>query len=199
MVAQRVFNTYEPLIEGESSAAVFQELVATGRCQYGSTGARRRLLALGPPRPAKPEWKTDAKGWQLPTFAVTPPATEILPLVPPWYFDEETGLVGPLETGMADAVALAWLSAPPVAPAQAQLVSAEIARRAPAVALPAPQPIVVEDMIDCPPVPCLLLHSETVKVWNHGYRWGRELGEETEISLARLTFDYAGIQVTPGG
>ena len=199
LVAQRIFNTYEPLIEGETSAAVFQELVATGRCQLAGPSARRRLLALGPPRPAKPEWKTDAKGWQLPTFTVTPPATEILPLVPPWYYDEEKGLVAPLETGMPDAVALAWLSAPPVAPSQAQLVSAEIARRAPVVALPAPQPIVVEDMLDCPPVPCLLLHSQPVKAWNHGYRWSRDLGEETDVSLARLTFDYAGVQVPAGG
>ena len=199
LVAQRIFNTYEAVIEGEAGVAVLRDLVATGRCQMAGTGARRRLLALGPPRPALPEWKTDAKGWQLPTFTVTPPATEILPLTPPWYFDEAGGLVGPLETGMPDAVAQAWLSAPPVAPSQAQLVSAEIARRAPVVALPAPQPIVVEDMLDCPPVPCLLLHSATLRSWNHGYRWSRDLGEETEVSLARLTFDYAGVEVPAGG
>ena len=194
VLCQRSFSVYEPVIEGVAGTEVLRELLGTGRCFLGKS--LQRPLVLGPARPGHPTWVTDGKGLQSPGFEVTPAVKELLPLAPPWYVDPETGECGPLETGMAPVVALQWMSAPAVSPAQAGLVAAEIARRAPVVPLPAPKEYAVEELVQCEVTPCLVLHSVGMKVSRFGsYRWGWEPEELEEVSLARVEFDYAGLRV----
>ena len=132
---------------------------------------------------------------------MTPPAGVILPLSPPWYLEETTGVCGPLQTGLPDAVALAWLSAPPVSPLNAPKVSAELARRSSALRLPTPLAVQVEEIAAVKPVPCLRLYSAVLKKSYYGYGYGYGYGKESrnptddEFNFAHLEFDYSGVRV----
>src|SRR6185436_9355276 len=126
----------------------------------------------------------------------------LLPLAPPWYLDETSGMCGPLETGLADAVAGAWLAAPAVAPDEAAMVSAELIKRAGTLGLPAPLQVELEDVSDVRPVPCLRLYSARLKRRYYRYGWAvdrqdEENEKEEEINFAHLEFNYAGSRVTP--
>ena len=195
LLAQKTFSTHEPVLEGAAGAQVLGALLATGRCFLRK--ASRAPLVAGASRTAQPIWKTDANGVQAPAFAVTPEISEILPLTPPWYVDETTHECGPLETGMPAAVALAWLSAPPVTPQQARLVSSELARRGPVVALPPPTEYAVEELIHCQVTPCLVLHTRQLKP-RARFRWQYVSVETEELSLAEVVFDYGGVRVPAG-
>src|ERR1041385_2083317 len=146
MLAQASFNAFELFLEGVAGAELLKEILATGRCHWRGSGKQHPVLTLGAARPAQPTWIADGQGRQRPGFNVAPPATGFLPFAPPWYVDESSATCGPLETGLADAVAAAWLTAPPVAPQQATAVSAELIKRAGTLGLPAPRAVEVEDI-----------------------------------------------------
>src|SRR5439155_1241221 len=200
MLAQATFNAFELFLEGVAGAGLLKEVLATGRCHWRGSGKQHPLLALGPARSARPAWIADAHGRQRPGFHVTPPVTNLLPLAPPWYLDETSSTCGPLETGLADAVAGAWLAAPLVGPQQAARVSAELVKHSGTLGLPAPLKVEVEDVSDVRPVPCLRLYSAQLKARFYRYGWAAdspEEAEEEEINFAHLEFDYAGSRVAP--
>src|SRR6266516_667281 len=202
MLAQATFNAFERFLEGVAGAGLLKEILATGRCRWRGGGKQRPVLALGPARSAQPTWIADAQGRQRPGFHVTPPGTALLPLAPPWYLDETSSTCGPLETGLADAVAGAWLAAPLVAPHQAAAVSAELMKLAGTLGLPVPLKVEVEDVLDVRPVPCLRLYSAQLKPRFDRYGWAavspeEEEEEEEEVNVAHLGLDYAGSRVTP--
>ncbi|MEY2409092.1 MAG: hypothetical protein QOF48_1762 [Verrucomicrobiota bacterium] len=198
-LAQAGLNTYEPQLEGAAGARVLPDILATGRCYWHGPGRVHSLLHPGPARPAVAAWQADALGQQRANFRITPPAEIVLPLAPPWYLDEAAGLCGPLQTDLPDAVALAWLSAPPIAPGSAAQISAELAKRSDALRLPTPQKIEVEEIAAVAPIPCLRLYAEKVasRISPYSYRWGHfeQEDEDEPINFAHLFFDYAGFAV----
>jgi superfamily II DNA or RNA helicase len=198
MLAQRVFNTWDPMLEGVAGAALLKEILATGRCHWRGGGKGHPSLTLGEARTAKPEWRPDAQGRQHAGFAVEPEPTAILPFAPPWFVDEKTGTCGPLETGLPDDVALAWLNAPPVAPDVAEHVTTEIAKRAERVRLPTPRHVEVETVGAAKPVPCLRLYAATVEKTSQGYGYDLRESLDEEINFAHLDFDYDGVRVGKG-
>jgi len=195
MLSQPVFNTWQPVLEGAAGAALLPEILATGRCHWRGGGKGHPALALGPARAAQPGWRADAQGRQHAVFTVEPQPTAVLPLAPPWYVDEGTGVCGPLETGLPDEIALAWLNAPPVAPAVAEQVTTEIAKRAPQVRLPTPRHVEVETVDRTKPVPCLRLYAQQVPKGYYGYGWQPNQPAEEELNFAHLDFDYGGVRV----
>ena len=196
MLAQANFNTFELFLQGAAGAELLKEILATGRCHWRGSGKQHPVLSLGPARAAQPAWIAAGQGRQQPSFHVTPPATSLLPLAPPWYLDEAGAICGPLETGLADAVACAWLTAPLVVPDQATAVSAELIKRAGTLGLPAPLKVEVEEVSDVTPVPCLRLYSARLKQRLHRYGWVADEREvDEEFSFALLEFDYAGSRV----
>ena len=206
-IARKVFldqsglNTYDPRLQGATGAKLLAEILGTGRCHLRGAGKLHPALNLGPARPAVPAWLADSKGLQRPSFRVTPPVGEVLPLTPPWYVDEAAGLCGPLETGLADEVAMAWLSAPPVIPVQAAQVSAALVQRFGTLHLPPPQSVEIEEQSAVKPVPCLRLYSRKVEVNSYRYgsykHWQRDETElDEELNFVHLDFDYAGERVS---
>ena len=198
MLAQRVFNTWEPMLEGAAGAVLLKDILATGRCHWRGGGKGHPPLALGDARAARPEWRADAQGRQHAVFATEPEPTATLPFAPPWYVDEKAGTCGPLETGLPDGVALAWMSAPAVAPAVADQVTAEIAKRAEKIRLPTPRHVEVQTMGEAKPVPCLRLYAEVVAKNYYGYGYHLREAMDEEVNFAHLDFDYAGVRVGMG-
>lgn len=85
-------------LSGEGGAAILGEVLATQRCHWGDP--RNPMLRRGPQRTARPAWHRDPTGQVLSTLAVSPEATHVLPLRPPWYIDLGRNEVGPIETEM---------------------------------------------------------------------------------------------------
>ena len=186
-------------LTGAEGAVLLEDMLRTGQCHWRGTGKKHPPLTLGLPRLAKLEWRADEHGMQSPGLDVTPGATTILPLAPPWYLDEGTGSCGPLDTGLPPAVAEAWFNAPILTPNESELLSEELVRRYPEMQVPAPRRIEVETVTNVKPVPCLRLFSQKVSQQNYGYYYGRSRGAETiDLNLARLEFDYEGQRVQAG-
>jgi superfamily II DNA or RNA helicase len=187
------------LLTGPEGAMLLEEMLRTGRCYWRSTGKKNRPLTPGPSRLAKLVWEADNTGMQSPGFAVTPAATVVLPLAPPWYIDESASICGPLDTGLAPAVAQAWYNAPPLVPDQAELLSEELTRRYPELHVPAPRRIEVETATDVKPVPSLRLYSIPAPAERYYGHYGRSARESiSDLNLARFEFDYEGHRVRPG-
>jgi superfamily II DNA or RNA helicase len=178
-------------LKGRTGAELLAEIVATGRGHWMNLRKNGRALSLGAPRPAKPVWRTDQRGWQEPAIEVTPPAV-VLPLSPPWYVDEERASCGPLETSLSAEAAAEWLLAPKLSPEQSPLLSQELPGRAMA-SLPLPVKIEIENVPEGPPVPCLRL-SSTDRPKEFTYF---DEDQTEQCHLAHLEFDYAGCLVSP--
>jgi superfamily II DNA or RNA helicase len=185
---------YNTELTGETGAELLAEILATGRCRWRSLAKNRPPLLLGAKRPARAAWKIDAKGWQQPVLDVTPPAAVILPVLPPWYVDEQSHECGPLETELPSAVALEWLRAPKLAPEEAALLKEEMPKAQAAAALPLPAQIEIENLPRTKPVPCLKLYGATIPSAMR-FAYPRKYGEDDgplAINLAHLEFDYKG-------
>jgi SNF2 family DNA or RNA helicase len=187
------------ILAGPEGVALLEEILRTGRCHWRGTGKKHPILSLGKPRLAKLEWHADSSGMQSPGFNITPHATSVLPLAPPWYLDESSATSGPLDTGLPPAVAHAWFNAPTLKPDEAEVVGEELARRYPELHVPAPRRIEVETVTNLKPTPCLRLYSQPVVQNRYGYGWGGTREPDTlDVNLARLEFDYEGQRVIFG-
>lgn len=197
-LTQNHFNTYEAFLEGEQGARLLPELLATGRCYWRGCGKQRPPLTPGKPRRATAEWEVDKTGSQKPVFKSEPPVTAILPLSPLWYIDESTHECGPLETGLPPAIATAWFSAPVVHPELAETVAIQLADHQERVRLPPLRNVTIDKIERVRPTARLLLYSTRLKKQFYGYRdaWDKERASG-DVHLARLDFDYAGVQVEP--
>jgi superfamily II DNA or RNA helicase len=178
-------------LKGRFGTEILAEIVATGRCYWTNPRKNDRALSLGAPRAAKPVWRTDKRGWQEPVLEITPSAI-VLPLSPPWFVDEEQASCGPLETGLSEEAAIAWLMAPKLSPEQSPLLSRELPERA-TTSLPLPAKIEIETVAAAPPVPCLRLVTTDDEDEFAYY----DQVEPEKCHLAHLDFDYAGIRVSP--
>jgi hypothetical protein len=78
-------------LQGETGAELLQAMLGSGRCFWQDKD--RAPLALGDPRPAGIEWALGEDGYQRLAFVTDEPASEILPLAPPWYLDADKGVL----------------------------------------------------------------------------------------------------------
>jgi SNF2 family DNA or RNA helicase len=173
-------------------ARLLKEALKSERCYWGSVDGP--LLRESGERRGRVVWESDRKGEQTPTLAIDGGGA-VLPLSPPWYVDMVTGDCGPVETGMASALAFSLLTAPPVAPEFAQGV-----RRAlpdlgvPVESLPV-EPLPVERLA---PKPIPKLDVEVVFCDRHRFDyWRKGKADQIPIPFARLTFVYGDAIVTP--
>ncbi len=200
-LAQPHGHFYGPnFLTGAEGATLLEEILGTGRCHWRGTGKKHPPMTLGLSRLAKLEWQSDNRGMQSPGFDVTPRPTCILPLAPPWYFDEATNTCGPLDTGLPPAVAHAWISAPTLKPDQAEMLGEELVKRYPELDVPAPRCIEVETVTNLKPTPCLRLYAHSVVQQRYGYGYGGRTREPDtlDLNLASLEFDYGGQRVRLG-
>jgi len=97
-----------------------------------------------------------ADGTQRPVLAFEDARTVGLPTPAPWYAEPETGSAGPVDAGLPNAALSVFLTAPPLAPAQAQRVRDALACTADSVSLPPPL-LITESVERIDPVPVLTL------------------------------------------
>ena len=111
---------------------VLEALLATGRLHWGRTEGPQ--LTSGPIAMGEPRWTTDAIGRQRLVIAQQAaagpaPFDAVLPLAPLHYVDTVQGLVGPIETGLPEALAVEVARAPAVSQSEAALVGALMRER----------------------------------------------------------------------
>jgi superfamily II DNA or RNA helicase len=181
------------------AATVLRRILATGRARWiTATGA---ALREGPPAEGRIVWRLEEDGAQRAALEL-PPGVFGFALPDPWYADPATGCLGPVRTGLPDAMAAALLRAPPVPPEAAVRFGAELAKRAPALALPKPAEIAAPEPLQGVPAPHLLLTMTTVSI-RVGRFWAgtvpRDLRQVLEQSLdvpvARLFHRYGPVRV----
>lgn len=168
---------------------IFQHLLATGRCHWKEKD--NPSLSLGSVRIAGPLWKMSEEGTQHFTYDVEGNVDAFLPFCPPWYVDNKQGLCGPLQTGLPDPLAAALLEAPPLKPAQVEVVRQTLTERIPNL----PQPRSFQQLRHKPVQPTihLYLYNQIFQIAPF-YRW-KYNQPEIKIPMARLSFLYEGISV----
>ena len=191
------YGSYEPKLNGSEGPELLKELLATERCKWQGAGQKHPVLKAGDKRSGKLSWRIDNKGQQFPTIDVSPKITTVIPLSPPWYVDENTAECGPIETGLPDAVAQAWLRAPAVLPEQSAVIEAQLKSDNLGALLPPPRKIETEIFDNLKPVPCLRLYSiDAVREFGHHYYDPRESESQTHLTLAHLEFAYRDTRVS---
>jgi len=194
---QYYYTSGTPLPDGEEGQKTFELLLSTGRARWEDATAPP--LALGPSRMGRFVWHQDGAGTQT-LWVETREGVKVLPLPldPPFYLDPETGMCGPLDTGISPK-RVKWLAAAPkIAPREVERFAKALA----AVDEPAvPMPLSIETIArtDILPTPMLRLHAAKaqevdISDWR-GYR--PRLGEKEIVPALSLTFDYDGEKVSP--
>jgi len=169
-------------------ARVLEAMLETGRCHWESKD--EPALLRGKPLQSPLAWELEVDGTQSVRALSAPEGTLLLPLAPPWYLELESGLCGPVVTGLPDTLAEALAAAPPVALEQAESLARAMEGSFPDQDLPAPLEPNTSQRDDVEPVPCLRLRSEKDEVYYPGEA-------EPWDHYAELYFDYDGLQVHP--
>ena len=168
-----------------------RRIIATGRARWHEF--RGPIVQEAPARPAELVWEMGEDGSQHPVLTLAPPAIALC-LPAPWFAEPATGLVGPLQLGLPAGVVTRLLHAPPVPVAHVERVRAELTRRVPNMALPAPQLPEPPEEIRAPMRPHLRLFAETMPVPDFGRMYGTSADPEL-LSRAHLSFGYGAFTV----
>jgi superfamily II DNA or RNA helicase len=208
------------VLRGPEGADLLARILATGRCRWESLDGP--VLSQGEARPGAIRWMAGGDGRQRPEIMVTgaggsPLATGIL--APPWYVDPAGGVSGPVDIGIQPLMAQAFLSAPPLTPAEAQAVRSRLGPGAnsnpkparhspdpesrPAAALPLPAELPPPRQIGGQPAPRLSLSRrrlQPVPYWSsyHGRGTNMRAGaadDRMDVGLADLSFLYEGVEI----
>jgi len=134
---------------------LLRRIIDTGRCRWRDLASPP--LKLGPPRRGHLAWRLGPDGRQTIDVELDDGPAVPLPSASPWYVHPEEDLAGPIELDVARPLVGIALSAPPVTIAQANALGALIARDLPDLVLPPPRTDLVEEILDQPPVPTLML------------------------------------------
>ncbi len=192
---------------------LLEKILETGRCHWQTvTGPK---LTAGPSRTGVAQWLREAGGRQrlgfVPTGAALEAGTQtarfeaVLPTAPLQYIDLASGEVGLLDVGLPDAVAAALAEAPVVAAREAQTLARALETRLAGAGLAdrVPKPDTSIEVVTqrIKPKPRLELFTaearvEQMSMWS--VRDERHRGA-FRIPLARVTVDYGGTVVEPGG
>jgi len=186
-------------LDGQQGAEILEKLLSTGRCRWRALDGP--VLTRGETRAADVTWLIDRHGRQRPN-AVVEGGGEVGVLAPPWYLDPVAATCGPVEIGMTPKLAAAFLTAPPLTPAEAEVARARLAEQMiqhapakPAYAVP-PQEQTSRQRIAVAPVPKLRLHSHRLlpaPYWPSSSRQPQV--RAADIPLARLSFLYDGHEI----
>lgn len=182
--------------DGEVFAVLLRRIADTGRGRWGKVDGPP--LRIGEGRPGRLAWQLGQDGTQR---LVLEAGDGLLALDAgdPWYAEPETGTVGPLGLDHTPAVLRAALAAPPLLPANAARVGAELARRLPSLALPQPQAVATPKPLGGTPLPCLELLG---MVPAPPAAWGTlrpDAHSDGPVPLAQLWFEYDGVPVQAFG
>lgn len=190
-------------------AAIIGRILSTGRCRW--QGVNGPLLTAGPARKASFGWESLQDGDQVLRVRVheedlsnndTTLCEAVLPLSPPHYVDIGSGIVGPLDFGVPDAVAAAMAKMPAIPIEQAAFFAAEMDKRLAGASfhrlLPLPEKPSATEVRPVTPTPTLHLHSGSVRIRQQfSYTiYDSRRNREFPLALATALFDYDG-QLVP--
>jgi superfamily II DNA or RNA helicase len=175
---------------------LLRRIIATGRARWGT--ADGPALVEGPPRPGRITWALNPDGRQQARLSLDPGLAGFR-LPAPWYADPATGTIGPVDPGLPEALAMRLLAAPPIAAATAPKVAAELARRLPTLAVPAPATLAPPETLRGPVVPRLRLTTGSLSFLpGRRARPGFLLQTAVRVPLAQLGFGYGPVTVPSG-
>jgi len=195
--ASNEFGYYSSILffSHDNAIELVESILATGRARWQDVAGV--ALDLGPERRGRAVWEmTDGDALRLRLDAGE--GLAILNAAPPIYLDEKSGLLGPVDIGMAPGLAFRFASAPPAPLEHAALLAERMAQRFPDLAALAPPP-------PAPPVrytdaPALVLRLFRAELPSESgarsyvpyYGWQ----EPTEpVGLARVFFRYGSVDV----
>ena len=175
---------------------LLRRIIATGRARWAEVGGP--VVSEGPARPGRIAWRLDPDGTQQAALALDDGLVGFR-LPAPWHADPASGLVGPVDLGLPQGVATRLLSAPPIPAEAAPRVAVELARRLPALPVPAPRKLAPPEELGGPVVPHLRLTTATLPFdpTHPGMPWRAAQGS-FQVSVAQLAFRYGPIALPPG-
>jgi len=167
-------------IQGKAGFLALKQMLATGRCYWGSH-QNQHVLLEGKPRDFACNWKYDDDGCANLKICITPEAT-VIKTDPPMYWDESNQEIGLLNNVPYSASQLKMLMQAPAIPAALiDEFSQRTALSMPEHLLPPPKAIEMESVKQAVPVAQLLLHV------NHY--------QGVDYRMARLRFSYADYEL----
>jgi hypothetical protein len=191
-LAARYSDNCYPL-HGPGGARILTELLATGRCYWKDFEGNP--LQLAPGRPGQLAWQRDDLGQLLPNGLVDPPATDLIPVSPPWFIDATAGVCGPVTWSIPEIVASTWLEAPPVAPGLESEVEKALQLITTPVAFPAPPRTESRYIHDLVPIPTLRLCSERINWWETRLRFSEVRTDGLLVLVAHFRVRYGDLEI----
>ncbi len=182
-------STGSSLLNPSNGGPFLEKIIATGRCYWQASKRGAGPLTLGTERPGELAWGLVGNRAQRTDLKVEPAATAVLPLDPPWYVDVGRKECGRVTLPVPGAVAVAWLTAPPVPAEFAEELSMRLSRHVP-IPVPTPITVSVTEVRDRAPIPCLKLLTREFKSLEFTYRSSKKPSPSVNVSLAVLEFDY---------
>ncbi|MCG6859943.1 MAG: DEAD/DEAH box helicase [Chromatiaceae bacterium] len=184
----RITVAEAPLGE-ETGADVLRAIARTGRGHWRS--AEGPVIRLANTLAGKLVWRLEDDARLHLRLDADRPGLELIPAMPPWYFDPATGECGPLETGLGECEAGLLAMAPSISPRAADVLEETAPARLKGLDLPLPPSPERRQSPSEPPIPCLRLRSERLSSGTGDRYWGVEPQPEWSHH-ALLTFHYAG-------
>lgn len=189
-----------------TGADLLTALLATGRLRWQTIDGC--ILSQGPERLGSITWRLGNDARHRPVIEIAgvegadAAGLIVLNATPPIWIDSASGLVGPVQIGIADMLAHAVLSAPPVAPGDAPRVAEILQSKGASLAALAPPPPRIDDIVAGPPVPILRLEATTAPMEPPAgrprpYGWDWHPPTRT-VGVGRVAFSYEGLELGAG-
>ena len=177
-------NVWDHFALRESAGATaLRRMLDSGRCYWREVVAGEALRWSDEVRALSLDWERQADASLLLHVEAERGGTPML-LDPPCYLDTKARSVGPLDTSAFNAAQLASLLAAPRLPeSEAERLTRALLLHYPDLSLPPPLELPLRELGDVRPAPVLELRQEPFP--------------QGEIHMARLFFDYAGLDVEP--
>ena len=132
-------------LEGTDWEDILIPAIATGRIFFGTEPEYFRShldyhkLSEGPPLTVEPAWEMQADGAAQPTLKLPTSGLKLIPTDPLRYLDAEKHQLGLLQSHLPQAMLVAWVNGPVIAPHEVAILGQELA------ALPVENPLPVPD------------------------------------------------------
>jgi len=176
-----------PTLEGEGGAALFLELLKSERCHWGDYKTQK--LVLGKHIKSELYWHLNSDRVQQIRCKALQDSAEILPTIPPYYINLETGECGQIDCGIEDKMASILIASPPVLPQNVDNVISYIKENLSSANIPIPYHPKIKKLAQYEPTPLLKLSNIDVSNFYGGF--------DEPIGVLHLNFDYAGYVVNP--
>jgi len=176
-------------------SGLLRRILATGRGRWGAWDGP--VLSEGPPVEGRLTWSLSDDGRQRPVLQI-PDGLLLLQGADSWYVDPASGAIGPVRSDLPARMVRAMLAGPPLAPAVAARVRAEMLRRMPDAAVPAPRELSPPRRVREPLRPRLTLlagrlpYSPFVRGRSGRTGWAPD-DDAPPVPLARLSFQYGPV------